>query len=409
MPAPLRQARRPGPAPKTLTEAREVGDPSLPGVVIAGGGTGGHGFVALALAEALVAEPARARVVLAGTTGGPEARAAAAAGIPFEGMDVIGFRRSLAPRDLPRNLSASARTGVATLRARVLLRRVHARVAVGCAGYASVPVAVAARLARVPLVVHEQNAVPGRATRLAAPWASVVAVSFPGTGEAGAPWARRWPRVVVTGNPVRPELAHLDRPALRPAAWEHFGLEAARRTLLVFGGSQGARHINQAALGAYDVWRDRADRQVLHLVGPKELPAAEAALAAERRPGDALVWRLVGFTDRMDLAYAAADLGVCRAGAATLFEIAATGLPCIVVPYPHAGAHQVRNAQPLVELDAVRLVLDADCTRDRLAAEVDGLLDDPPTLAAMSAALRGFAKPDAARDLADLVLEVAGR
>lgn len=377
----------------------------LPGVVIAGGGTGGHGFVALALAKALLEEPARARVLLVGTTGGPEAGAAAAAGIPFEGMDVTGFRRSHSPRDLPRNLSAAARAAAATVRARGMLRRCRARVAVGCAGYASVPVALAARLAGVPLVVHEQNALPGRATRLAAPWAAAVAVSFPGTGTG----QRRWPRVVVTGNPIRPELAHLDRAALRAAAREHFGLDAGRRTLLVFGGSQGARRINQAALGAYDTWRDRADRQVLHLVGPKELAGAEAGLAARRRPGDALVWRLVGFTDRMDLAYSAADLGVCRAGAATLFEIAAAGLPCIVVPYPHAGEHQVLNAKPLVELHAIRIVFDTACTPDRLASEVDALLDDPGALAAMGRALGSFARPDAARDLAELVVSVAGR
>lgn len=382
-----------------------MGGRPLPSVVIAGGGTGGHGFVALALAEALLAEPARARVLLVGTTGGPEARAAAAAGIPFEGMDVIGFRRSLSPADLRRNLSAATRTGAATRRARALLRTSAARVAVGCAGYASVPVAVAARLAGVPLVVHEQNAVPGRATRLAAPWASAVAVSFPATGTAHP----RWRRVVVTGNPIRPELARLDRPALRPEALAYFGLEEGRRTLLVFGGSQGARRINQAALGAYDLWRARGDRQVLHLVGPKELAANEAALAGVRGEGDALVWRLVGFTDRMDLAYAAADLGVCRAGAATMFEIAAAGLPSIVVPYPHAGAHQLHNAQPLVELQAIRLVLDAECTQDRLAAEVDALVDDGAALATMSTALRSFAKPNAAQDLAGLVLEVAAR
>jgi UDP-N-acetylglucosamine--N-acetylmuramyl-(pentapeptide) pyrophosphoryl-undecaprenol N-acetylglucosamine transferase len=231
-----------------------------------------------------------------------------------------------------------------------------------------------------------------------------VAVSFPG--------AERWFRapVTMTGNPIRPEVATLDRFAHRTGPYDHFGLEASRRTLLVFGGSQGARRINEAALGAYERWRGDERLQVLHLVGPKELPAAEARLEDLRLPEDRVLWRLVGSTDRMDLAYSVADLALCRAGAATLFEIASAALPAIVVPYPYATAdHQRANAQPLVDSKAVVLLLDADCTPGSVGELVDDLLWDESRLGAMSASIHEFARPQAAESLADVVRAVARR
>lgn len=370
-------------------------------MVIAGGGTGGHIFPAIALAKVLrQPDGGGADVRIVGRRGGPEAGAVAAQGIAFEGIDVIGFQRSVSPR----NLLAAAKGASATLRAIAILRRARADVAVATGAYVSIPIAAAAALLRTPLVVHEANAIPGVANRLAGRWAAAVAVSFPGM--------QRWFRapVTLTGNPIRPELAQLDRAALRPGAHGHFGLEASRRTLLIFGGSQGARRINEAVLGAYDRWRWDGRLQVLHLVGPKEFPAAETRLAGLQAPGDSVLWRLVGSTDRMDLAYAAADLTICRAGAATLFEIAAAGLPAIVVPYPYATAdHQRANAQPLVESEAAVLLLDADCTPQSVGELVDDLLFDDGRLATMSGAIRQFARPDAAEALADLVRSAARR
>src|SRR5207302_1567238 len=240
----------------------------------AGGGTGGHIFPAIALAKALTKRPEgeqgeaaeAAEVRIVGRQGGPEESTVRAQGIAFEGIDVLGFRRSVSPR----NLLAAARGAAATLRALRILRRAGADVAVGTGGYVSIPVATAAAMLRIPLVLHEANAIPGVANRLAGRWAVAVAVSFPGM--------QRWFRAPVTlvGNPTRPELAGLDRlhrSANRSEAHAHFGLEAGRRTLLVFGGSQGARRINEAALGAYERWRGDGHLQVLHLVGAKALPA----------------------------------------------------------------------------------------------------------------------------------------
>jgi UDP-N-acetylglucosamine--N-acetylmuramyl-(pentapeptide) pyrophosphoryl-undecaprenol N-acetylglucosamine transferase len=367
-------------------------------VVIAGGGTGGHIVPAIALAKALTKHAADVRIV--GRQGGPEATTVRAQGIAFEGIDVLGFRRSVSPR----NVLAAAKGALATGRALGILRRARADVAVGTGGYVSIPVAMAAAMLRIPLVLHEANAIPGVANRLAGRWAAAVAVSFPG--------AERWFRapVTMTGNPIRPEVATLDRLAHRAEAYDHFGLEASRRTLLVFGGSQGARRINEAALGAYERWRGDERLQVLHLVGPKELPAAEARLEDLRLPEDQVLWRLVGSTDRMDLAYSVADLALCRAGAATLFEIASAALPAIVVPYPYATAdHQRANAQPLVDSKAVVLLLDADCTAGSVGELVDDLLWDESRLGAMSASIHEFARPQAAESLADVVRAAARR
>jgi len=371
---------------------------------IAGGGTGGHVFPAIALARALAeaGEPAvldpRADVWVVGTASGDEGTTVRAAGIDFEALDVMGFSRSASPR----NLVAAGKGALATLRAARILRRRGADVAVGMGAYVSVPVAAAAALLRIPFVVHEGNAVPGVANRLAARWATAVAVTFAE--------AEQWFRlpVQVTGYPVRPEIAHLDRPALRSEALAHFGLEDGRLTLLVFGGSQGARRINEAVLGCYDRWRSERSLQVLHLAGTTGLAVAEGQLAAARDPADALIWSIAGSTDRMDLAYAAADLAVSRAGAATLSELACAGLPAVVVPYPYATAdHQRANTQALVESQAVRTILDADCTPEALGDLVDTLLADEPARGAMSARIRGFARPDAASALADLVRRVA--
>jgi len=377
-------------------------------VVIAGGGTAGHSVPAIALGRTLTrgsegepGEPADVRIV--GRQGGPEDATVRAQGIAFEGIDVLGFQRSASPR----NLLAAAKGAAATVRALRILRRARADVAVGTGGYVSIPVATAAAMLRIPFVLHEANAIPGVANRLAGRWAAAVAVSFPGM--------QRWFRAPVTlvGNPIRPELAVLDRlhsSANRPEAHAHFGLEAGRRTLLVFGGSQGARRINEAALGAYERWRGDGRLQVLHLVGVKELPAAEARLEDLRLPEDRVLWRLVGSTDRMDLAYSAADLAVCRAGAATLFEIASASLPAVVVPYPYATAdHQRANARPLVDSEAVVLLLDADCTPESVGELVDDLLFDETRLERMSVSIHEFARPRAAEALADLVRRVAAR
>ncbi|HEV7525346.1 MAG TPA: UDP-N-acetylglucosamine--N-acetylmuramyl-(pentapeptide) pyrophosphoryl-undecaprenol N-acetylglucosamine transferase, partial [Acidimicrobiia bacterium] len=265
------------------------------------------------------------------------------------------------------------------------------RVVVGFGGYASFPCVLAARILRVPVVVHEQDAAPGLANRLGLRLGARAAVSLPGTP---------LPNATLTGNPVRAAFAHLDRPARPP----HDPALVA-----VFGGAQGARTINRAALGCYDLWRARTDLAVHHVCGPSHVEACAAELAAVRRADDALQYELVGYEERMDDVYRSASLAVCRSGAGTIAELTAVGLPAVLVPLPGAPSdHQTRNAQTLERAGAALLLRDDECTSARLDEVVSSLLETTDRLELMGAAARGLGRRDAAERLADLVEEHAG-
>jgi UDP-N-acetylglucosamine--N-acetylmuramyl-(pentapeptide) pyrophosphoryl-undecaprenol N-acetylglucosamine transferase len=236
--------------------------------------------------------------------------------------------------------------------------------------------------------VHEQNAAPGLANRVAVRMGARAAVSLPGTPLRGA---------VLTGNPVRAEIAAVERDP-----------DPARPLVTVFGGSLGAGRLNDAALDLYDRWRDRADVAVHHVTGARNYEACATRLAAARHPTDTLQYELVGYEDHMEQLYARTTLAVCRAGAITVAELAAAGVPAVLVPLPGApGDHQARNADALVDAGAAVVVPDAECDATRLDSELRGLLADPGRLDAMSAKARALGRPDAAARLADLVEEVA--
>lgn len=359
--------------------------------VIAGGGTGGHVTPAIAVARALVARGHPPESIhFVGAVRGVEARLVPAAGFAVTLLPGRGIER----RPSIANVAAVAGILVGVLRAVVLLGRLRPAVVLSVGGYASVPCVVAAVLWRVPLVLAEQNAHPGAANRLAARFARAAAVAFPGTP---------LPRATVTGNPVRPEIRGIDRsPAGRAAARASLGLPEGRRVALVFGGSLGARRLNDAVVGALERWRSRPDLAVYHVTGPREHDRVVAAAPA--LPPGGLVWRPVAFEERMDLAYAAADLAVCRAGASTIAELAAAGLPAVLVPYPAAaGDHQARNAEAVAAAGGAVVVADEACSPERLAEEVEALLGSPDRLRAMSEAVRSLDRPDAAERVADLV------
>jgi UDP-N-acetylglucosamine--N-acetylmuramyl-(pentapeptide) pyrophosphoryl-undecaprenol N-acetylglucosamine transferase len=360
--------------------------PTRPGdspvyALVTGGGTGGHVYPGLALAEALVARGhARESVHWVGSAGKLEETAVPAAGFTIDVLPGRGLQRRLTVDNVGVVVNAIRATGMAL----GIMRRRRPEVVVGVGGYASLPCLVAARLQRVPAVVHEQNAAPGLANRIAVRLGARPAVSLPGTPLPGA---------VVTGNPVRAAVVAVER---HPAA--------DRPLVAVFGGSLGARRINEAAAELYDLWRGRADVTVHHVSGAAGHDAAQAAFAAQRREGDALGYRLLRYEDRMPDLYAATTIAVCRAGATTVAELAAAGVPSVLVPLPGApGDHQTRNAQALVDAGAAVLVPDAECTGARLAAELEPLLADPVRLEAMAAAARTLARPHAADDLAALV------
>jgi UDP-N-acetylglucosamine--N-acetylmuramyl-(pentapeptide) pyrophosphoryl-undecaprenol N-acetylglucosamine transferase len=271
-----------------------------------------------------------------------------------------------------------------------VLDRLRPDVVVGFGGYVSVPAYLAARRRRVPLVVHEGNALPGLANRLGARLAARVATSFPDTP------LRRGEYV---GLPIRRMISTLDRPARRAEGRAAFGLDPDRPTLLVTGGSQGARRLNLTVTAARPALA-AAGVQVLHVVGPRN------EVEVQQTPGEP-PYVVVPYVDRMDLAYAAADLAVCRAGANTVTEVAAVGLPAVFVPLPIGNGEQALNARPVVTAGGGLLVDDAAFTPEWVADTVPELLTDLDRVAAMSRAASGLIPRDADEKLARMILEAA--
>lgn len=360
-------------------------------VVIAGGGTAGHVNPALALALSLAED----NVTFLGTSRGAEARLVPEYGYELQEIEVRGFDRSK-PLSF---FGTGAKAAAAFITVRRELCALSPDVVVGMGGYVSLPACVGARSLRVPVVIHEQNAVFGLANRVSKGWARSVAVSFEETlGDAG-------PRGVFTGNPVLPDLVQLDLDVARKNALERWDLEADKRTLLVFGGSQGAKTINDAAAGLADMWADRTDVQVLHVTGRAGFEETEIRTKTQQDAGSrALVYRVVEYVSLMGEAYALADLALCRGGATTVAELGVVGLPAIVVPYPHhRDQQQMRHGRALERAGAATVVPDAEATTKRIAKEADLILLDPERLESMKRAARTLGRPDAAARLAAVV------
>jgi UDP-N-acetylglucosamine--N-acetylmuramyl-(pentapeptide) pyrophosphoryl-undecaprenol N-acetylglucosamine transferase len=269
-------------------------------------------------------------------------------------------------------------------------------------GYVSVPVALAALRSRRPLVLHEQNAVPGLANRTLSRPARTVALAF---AEARRAFPRRT-RAVVTGNPVREAILAVAnrREELAAEAHRTLDLDPGRRTVVVFGGSQGALHVNRAVVDAVG-HLERDDLQVLLLTGPAHGETTRAALAGS---GSVEV-RVLGFLERMELAYAVADLVVARSGATTVAELSVCGIASILIPYPYAtGRHQEANARALQRAGGASMLLDDELDGRVLAERIGWFLDDSDRLARMQEGAREWARPDAAEALARVVLEAGG-
>jgi UDP-N-acetylglucosamine--N-acetylmuramyl-(pentapeptide) pyrophosphoryl-undecaprenol N-acetylglucosamine transferase len=364
--------------------------------VVGTGGTAGHVFPALAMAARL-RDRLGAEVVFVGRAEGQEAALVRAAGFPLETVEALPFRRRLSVTTLRAPLAAIRAAG----RCRAVVR--GADVVIGMGGYVSVPVSVAAWRERVPLVLHEQNAAPGLANRVAARWARTVALSF---GAAAARLPRRV-STVVTGNPVRDRILRVrdERQALAARAADELGLEAGRRTVVIFGGSQGALRLNRAAVELCGILGDRDDLQLLVITGPRHHEEIRRLLP----PSRGLLVRTAAFVERMDLAYATANLAISRAGATTVAELTVCGVPAILVPYPYAtGRHQEANARAVERAGGATVLLDDEATGPALTAGIRRLLGDASALSAMGRASLRFGRPDAADALADVALE-AGR
>ncbi|MBE3574097.1 MAG: undecaprenyldiphospho-muramoylpentapeptide beta-N-acetylglucosaminyltransferase [Firmicutes bacterium] len=371
-------------------------------IVFAGGGTGGHIIPAIALAQAWQERDPGAEIVFLGTAHGLERTLVPQAGYRLKLIHARPWRRRL---DLE-----LFRTGGAALygfgQALAFLRRWHPALVVGTGGYVAGPVLLAAHLLGLPVVLQEQNALPGRTTRLLGRWADLVLLGY-AEARAYFPCARH---VVVTGNPVRREFA---RPPSRAEARRRLGLDEDAFTILALGGSQGARSINETMLALADRWPRLGKAQVLHQTGaPHFAGAAERLLklGAQERPFGAGRQMALGplhvvpFIQDMAAALAASDLVVSRAGALTLVEITNLGVPAILIPYPYAADnHQEFNARAIEKAGGARVILDRELSAPQLWDEIRDLYEHPDTLRAMGAASRALARPDAAARAAELM------
>ncbi len=338
----------------------------------------------MAVAEELRASGAA--VSWLGTRERIEAELVPAAGFEIDYLRVRGIDR--------RNPLRAARAGVEAVgavgAARAALRRRGADVVMGGGGYVAGPAGLAASLTRTPLVLTEADSHLGLANRLLAGRARRVCLAFPIPGREGEPY-------VVTGRPVPKAVLEADRGRAR----QRFGIAPEARCVLIVGGSQGARSVNFAAIEAF---AEERGFDVLHLAGSRDYPELRRRLDAAPRQER---YHLLEYEPNLGDVLAACDLVVGRSGG-SIFEVNAAGRPSLLVPYPHATAdHQTANARWLTEAGAAVAVADAELTPARLAAEVAALFAEPAKLEAMAAAARGMAKPDAARRIADIVLEAA--
>ncbi len=348
---------------------------------MAGGGTAGHVNPLLATADRLREREPDAEVLVLGTAEGLEARL-----VPQRGYELV----TVARLPFPRRPNADALRFPKRWRATVedverILRERHVDAVVGFGGYVSAPAYAAAHRAGLPLVIHEANARPGIANRYGALRTRYVATVFPGT---------RLRHGRALGLPLRREIETLDRFAVRPQALAELGLAEGRPTLLVTGGSLGARRLNEGVSAAVDAIL-AAGWQVLHITGDRA-PVEDPGLDG---------YRLLTYCDRMDLALAAADLAISRAGSATVSELAALGIPAVFVPYAVGNGEQALNARGAVDAGGALIVADADFDAEWVRGPLQRLLEDPALVAEMAARMAETGRRDGADRLVDLIQE----
>jgi len=360
-------------------------------VLLAGGGSAGHIEPALALADALCRIDPGTEVTCLGTERGLETRLIPLRGYPLALIPAVPMPRSVTPK----LLTVPGRLAGAVNAAAAAIDQTGAQVLVGFGGYVATPAYLAARRRKIPIVVHEANPKPGLANRLGARFTTHVFTGHPDTQLRNGKYL---------GIPIRREIAELDRLGLGDKARAHFGLRPDLPVLLVTGGSQGARSLNAAVFGAAEWLRD-AGVQVLHIIGPRN---GHDAPVTERGAGEAggVPYVANPYIDRMDLAYAAADFALCRAGAMTCAELTAVGLPAAYVPLPIGNGEQRLNALPIVQRGGGMLVADGELTPEWIRDTLLPVLVNIDQVADMSEAAASLGRGDADRWLAEAVIEV---
>ncbi len=356
-------------------------------LIVAAGGTGGHLYPALAVADAL-RKKTECSILFAGTSRGLEATVVPQYGYPFRKVWIQGLHR----RRFTANLLFPLRAVVSLFQAGVIIMQFRPQGILGTGAYVSWPFLAAGVLLGKRIFLQEQNWIPGIVVRMMSPWAKAVFISF----TESAAFFRRKSNLVVSGNPTRAGVES----ASRGAGLSLFGLSPKRKTVLVFGGSQGSRVINEAVLAMLDSLMARGDVQLLWASGPRWNSGLKEKTAGF---GDRI--RLFDYIGDMAAAYAACDLVVCRAGATTVAEVARAGLPAVLVPLATAAAgHQEKNARMLVEKRCAEMVLENELSGGKLEKAVFSLLDDAQKRFVLARNIRAEARPEAADVIADTLL-----
>ena len=361
-------------------------------VIISGGGTGGHVYPAIAVADRLRELDPEVDILFVGALGKMEMEKVPQAGYRIEGLNIRGLQRKLTAA----NLSFPFRLIGSLLKARRLIREFKPDVVAGFGGYASGPTLYVASRKGIPTVIQEQNSYPGITNKLLAGRAKKICVAYTGM-------EKFFPEesLLLTGNPVRKDLHHLEDK--RAEACRHFGLEPDKKTLLLFGGSLGARTLNNAMGAATKILSERDDIQVLWQMG--KLYAEQFGASSTAKLPHV---RAQAFIDRMDLAYSVADVVICRAGASTISELCLAGITAILVPSPNvAEDHQTQNALALVNVDAATMVSEADAVKHVVSKALE-LMMDRDKCDAYRLQIRTLAMPDAADEIAGEIISAAG-
>ncbi|MGI6128641.1 MAG: undecaprenyldiphospho-muramoylpentapeptide beta-N-acetylglucosaminyltransferase [bacterium] len=365
-------------------------------ILFAGGGTGGHVYPALAVAELLTKRDSNTKILFVGTERGLERDLVSKAGFRLKTIPAAGLKRRLTWANV-RMLKSNVQGFLQSLK---IVRQFRPQVVVGTGGYVAVPVVMAAAWLRIPILLHEQNALPGLANRWLSRFASCVAVSY----DQAVPYFSRAKRVIVSGNPVRPGVWQKTRQEGR----YNMGLPDNVRLVLVFGGSRGARPITEAALTAATSLLTDPELVLLVVTGTSDFVTIEEKVC---RLGiqAALEGKMLirPYLYNMDDALAAADVVVTRAGATTLAEITARGIGAVLIPSPYVTAnHQEHNARALADKGAAVMIRQQDLTGDLLAKTIKGLLADPDGLAAMEASARALGRRSAAQTLVEQIIKL---
>lgn len=365
-------------------------------IIVSGGGTGGHIYPALTLIRTLQQKVDKLEVLYVGTHAGLEADIIPKENIPFATVDLQGFKHSLSPVNILR--AARAIKGVG--KAMGIVRKFQPDVVIGTGGYVCGPVLMAASLLGIPALIQEQNVIPGITNKILSKFVNVIA-----TGYQEANGAFPANKVVFTGNPIRREVMQ----QRQEGDYEVFGLHPNRKTILVSGGSRGARTINRAMVDVLKHYAGRKDVQILHATGKGEYEDIIARISAaglDLKQADNIVVK--PYLYNMPQAMAIADLAVFRAGATGLAELTAKGIPAILIPYPYAAEnHQEYNARAVEKAGAAKVILNKDLTAPVLVEAIDSVICHQDKLAAMAEASRRLGRPEAADTIGELIVELA--